>query len=203
MSYKRGHSLRCPLTASGVIHIPYLISFPLLFFEKTFFFILLLSFSLYFLKPLPLCLFSSRLLILLFFSFPPSAISSRFHRFKGFYTGYMTTVAREIPFSFIQFPMWERMKKEWAIHQGTPLAAWQGALCGSISGAISAAATTPLDVCKTRLMIDTAGKYSGMIGTMYVQALHTHSCFAFSIVCGKLWSSNIHSAEPMKSKCPF
>lgn len=82
----------------------------------------------------------------------------------------MTTVAREIPFSFIQFPMWERMKKEWAIHQGTPLAAWQGALCGSISGAISAAATTPLDVCKTRLMIDTAGKYSGMIGTMYVQA---------------------------------
>eukprot|EP00729_Bicosta_minor_P017450 gene17450-24384_t len=86
--------------------------------------------------------------------------------FKGFYTGYMTTVAREIPFSFIQFPMWERMKKEWAIHQGTPLAAWQGALCGSISGAISAAATTPLDVCKTRLMIDTAGKYSGMIGTM-------------------------------------
>lgn len=67
MSYKRGHSLRCPLTASGVIHIPYLISFPLLFFEKTFFFVLLLSFSLYFLKPLPLRLFSSRLLILLFF----------------------------------------------------------------------------------------------------------------------------------------
>lgn len=139
------------------------------------------------------------------FFFPPAffSISSRFPRFKGFYTGYMTTVAREIPFSFIQFPMWERMKKEWAIHQGTPLAAWQGALCGSISGAISAAATTPLDVCKTRLMIDTAGKYSGMIGTMYVQALHTHPCFAFSFVCGKLWSSNIHSAEPMKSKCPF
>ena len=58
------------------------------------------------------------------------------------------------------------MKKEWAIHQGAPLQAWQGALCGSISGAISAAITTPLDVCKTRLMVDTTGKYKGMMPTM-------------------------------------
>lgn len=86
--------------------------------------------------------------------------------FKGFYTGYVTTVAREIPFSFIQFPIWERMKREWALQQGAPVAAWQGALCGSISGAFAAAITTPLDVCKTRLMVDTAGKYSGMMGTM-------------------------------------
>jgi solute carrier family 25 S-adenosylmethionine transporter 26 len=31
----------------------------------------------------------------------------------GFYTGYMTTVAREIPFVFIQFPLYEGLKKHW------------------------------------------------------------------------------------------
>jgi hypothetical protein len=30
-----------------------------------------------------------------------------------FYTGYWTTVAREIPFSFIQFPIFEGLKKAW------------------------------------------------------------------------------------------
>lgn len=85
---------------------------------------------------------------------------------RGFYVGYGTTVAREIPFSFIQFPMWERMKREWAAAQGAPLAPWQGAVCGSVSGAVSAAVTTPLDVCKTRLMTDAAGKYQGMVATL-------------------------------------
>merc|ERR1719163_2449499 len=35
-----------------------------------------------------------------------------------FYTGYWTTVAREIPFSFIQFPLYEGMKKVWKRAQG-------------------------------------------------------------------------------------
>ena len=30
-----------------------------------------------------------------------------------FYTGYWTTVAREIPFSFIQFPIYEALKRAW------------------------------------------------------------------------------------------
>lgn len=29
---------------------------------------------------------------------------------SGFYTGYLTTVVREIPFSFIQFPIYEQLK---------------------------------------------------------------------------------------------
>jgi hypothetical protein len=36
---------------------------------------------------------------------------------------------------------------------GQPPAAYEAALCGSISGAFSAAVTTPLDVLKTRLML--------------------------------------------------
>lgn len=84
----------------------------------------------------------------------------------GYYVGYMTTVMREIPFAFIQFPIWEKLKKVWAEEQGAPIEGWQSALCGSLSGGFAAAVTTPLDVAKTRLMLDTKGKYKGMVGTL-------------------------------------
>ncbi len=74
--------------------------------------------------------------------------------FGGLYRGYGITLMREIPFAFIQFPIYEKMKTSWATHQSLPqVTPIQAALCGSISGAIAAAATTPLDVIKTRLMI--------------------------------------------------
>lgn len=82
----------------------------------------------------------------------------------GFYTGYFTTVFREIPFSLIQFPMWERMKKEVAEWQGHETSPWQGAVCGSLSGSFSAAVTTPLDVAKTRQMLGQSG--GGMSTTL-------------------------------------
>jgi len=81
--------------------------------------------------------------------------------FGGLYRGYGITLFREIPFALIQFPIYERLKKEWAAHQGkedvSPL---QAAACGSAGGAIAAAATCPLDVLKTRLMLgkDKKGK---------------------------------------------
>jgi len=71
----------------------------------------------------------------------------------GFYVGYMTTVAREIPFSFIQFPIYEGMKKKWSAWQGSEVTTVQSSLCGSVAGGFSAAVTTPLDVIKTRLML--------------------------------------------------
>jgi len=83
----------------------------------------------------------------------------------GFYKGYLTTVTREIPFALIQFPIWERMKKEIGNWQGRPTAPWQGALCGSISGAFAAAVTTPLDVAKTRIMLGQSSS-SGFAGTI-------------------------------------
>jgi len=71
----------------------------------------------------------------------------------GMYRGYITTVFREIPFAFIQFPLWEMLKKKWSDKNGLPLSPWQSAVCGAVSGGIAAAATTPLDVAKTRIML--------------------------------------------------
>ncbi|CEP21935.1 Putative mitochondrial carrier protein PET8 [Cyberlindnera jadinii] len=74
---------------------------------------------------------------------------------RGFYRGWSTTIMREIPFTMIQFPLYEWLKKKWALKQKVekvnPL---QGALCGSIAGGFAAAVTTPLDVLKTRIMLE-------------------------------------------------
>lgn len=80
----------------------------------------------------------------------------------GLYRGFGITLFREIPFAMIQFPLYER-SKQWIANQynqpsgATPI---QGAVCGSVSGGIAAALTTPLDVVKTRLMLgsDKSGK---------------------------------------------
>mmetsp|Transcript_12143 Transcript_12143/g.25704 ORF Transcript_12143/g.25704 Transcript_12143/m.25704 type:complete len:309 (-) Transcript_12143:40-966(-) len=74
--------------------------------------------------------------------------------FGGLYRGYGITLMREIPFALIQFPIYERLKVEWAAYQGNEeVSPYQAADCGSAGGAIAAAATTPLDVLKTRLML--------------------------------------------------
>ena len=89
-------------------------------------------------------------------------------RARGFYTGYFTTVMRELPFAAIQFPLWEKLKVLWAAQCDRPIYAHESALCGSVSGAVAAALTTPLDVIKTRLMLgaDANGvKYVGTVST--------------------------------------
>ena len=73
--------------------------------------------------------------------------------FKGFYRGYWNTVFREVPFSFIQYPLWEFLKMRWTRYQSHPVQAWQSSLCGALAGGFSAAVTTPLDVAKTRVML--------------------------------------------------
>ena len=73
---------------------------------------------------------------------------------SGFYSGLGVSIAREIPFAFIQFPIYEGLKRLWLSHTGgNELNPSQGAVCGSIAGAVAAAATTPLDLLKTRQMI--------------------------------------------------
>lgn len=73
---------------------------------------------------------------------------------REMYRGWSITVVREIPFTVIQFPLWEGLK-EWrgrkTGREGT--SAVESGLFGSIAGAVAAGITTPLDVLKTRLML--------------------------------------------------
>nr|CDP93622.1 Bm3015, isoform b [Brugia malayi] len=102
--------------------------------------------------------------------------------FIGFYQGFFSTVFREIPFSLIEFPLWEFLKQEVARmdlfvtfasptyfvpwirrRQCTPL---ESAACGSVSGSIAAAMTTPFDVVKTRIMLSENSSRPGIATTL-------------------------------------
>uniref|UniRef100_A0A8C4QAI7 Mitochondrial S-adenosylmethionine carrier protein n=1 Tax=Eptatretus burgeri TaxID=7764 RepID=A0A8C4QAI7_EPTBU len=52
----------------------------------------------------------------------------------GFYRGFKCTAAREVPFSLVQFPLWEFFKKYWSGRQGRAVDPWQGAVCGAFAG---------------------------------------------------------------------
>ncbi|XP_012540266.1 S-adenosylmethionine mitochondrial carrier protein homolog [Monomorium pharaonis] len=69
------------------------------------------------------------------------------------YRGYWTTVLRDSPFSIVQFPLWEYLKKSCSFYVEREIYPVESAICGAIAGSISAAVTTPLDVVKTRIML--------------------------------------------------
>jgi solute carrier family 25 (mitochondrial S-adenosylmethionine transporter), member 26 len=83
---------------------------------------------------------------------------------RELYRGWGITIMREVPFTVIQFPLWEALKKWGAArrrrlqgdhHNGSELknTTMESAVFGSIAGAVAAGLTTPLDVLKTRLML--------------------------------------------------
>ncbi|KAK3943588.1 mitochondrial carrier domain-containing protein [Diplogelasinospora grovesii] len=87
---------------------------------------------------------------------------------RELYRGWGITVLREVPFTVLQFPMWEALKA-WGRDRrarvghgllgdspsGSEVSAAESALYGSLSGGVAAAVTTPLDVLKTRVMLST------------------------------------------------
>ncbi|OJJ98783.1 hypothetical protein ASPACDRAFT_1871190 [Aspergillus aculeatus ATCC 16872] len=73
---------------------------------------------------------------------------------RELYRGAGITIAREIPFTVLQFTMWESMKDGYAKRKGLEMVpASTSAMFGSVAGAIAAGLTTPLDVVKTRVML--------------------------------------------------
>lgn len=91
------------------------------------------------------------------------------------YIGWGITILREVPFTMIQFPLWEALRSWSARRRGRDEAtAVESALWGCVSGAVAGGLTTPLDVVKTRMMLagrggSSAGEVSRGTATMGMQ----------------------------------
>lgn len=55
----------------------------------------------------------------------------------GLYRGYGSTVLRDIPFSMIEFPIWEWFKKTWKMKVKRELNAVEVATCGAVAGKLT------------------------------------------------------------------
>lgn len=83
---------------------------------------------------------------------------------RELYRGWSVTIMREVPFTIIQFPLWESMKAYRKRGSGRDTVnAVESGLMGSLAGAVAAAATTPLDVLKTRMMLEREKKPTRVI----------------------------------------
>jgi solute carrier family 25 (mitochondrial S-adenosylmethionine transporter), member 26 len=76
------------------------------------------------------------------------------HVGKELYRGWGITIIREVPFTVIQFPLWEALKRWRRTSTGSDtISGLEGGVLGSLAGAVAAGVTTPLDVLKTRMML--------------------------------------------------
>ncbi|KAL3158335.1 hypothetical protein ABBQ38_010576 [Trebouxia sp. C0009 RCD-2024] len=77
---------------------------------------------------------------------------SREEGLSAFFRSYKTTLIMNVPFTAIHFATYESCKKLLALQEDESLAVQLAA--GGTAGGVSAAATTPLDVVKTRLQLE-------------------------------------------------
>ncbi|SGZ38024.1 related to Putative mitochondrial carrier protein PET8 [Hanseniaspora guilliermondii] len=104
---------------------------------------------------------------------------------NNLYKGFGMTITREIPFTCIQFPLYEYMKLKWRLYSkedGQSLEPWKGAICGSLAGATAAAITTPLDVIKTRLMLSKLSQKATIVDI--IKELHREQKYGKSFFKG-------------------
>jgi solute carrier family 25 S-adenosylmethionine transporter 26 len=103
--------------------------------------------------------------------FQPSATLQTIRKFKHpsqLWRGYTALAARNLPFTAMQFPMFEHLKtkiKEYRKDKGTFIGtlsetAMITAISAGSAGSLAAVITTPVDVVKTRIMLSAAGDSS-------------------------------------------
>ncbi|KMT08630.1 hypothetical protein BVRB_6g139070 [Beta vulgaris subsp. vulgaris] len=84
--------------------------------------------------------------------------------FKGLYAGYRSFLLRDLPFDAIQFCLYEQIRLGYKLAAKRELNDPENAVIGAFAGALTGAITTPLDVIKTRLMIQGSGnQYKGIV----------------------------------------
>ncbi|KAG8383431.1 hypothetical protein BUALT_Bualt04G0012500 [Buddleja alternifolia] len=83
--------------------------------------------------------------------------------FRGLYAGYGSFLLRDLPFDAIQFCLYEQLRIGYKLAAKRDLNDPENAIIGAFAGALTGAITTPLDVIKTRLMVQgSANQYKGI-----------------------------------------
>lgn len=77
--------------------------------------------------------------------------------------GWRATIVRDLPFSTIQYPLYNLVKRLLGDRQDKPMEPWKAAICGSMTSALAATITTPLDLVQTRLMLEEPKKGANTI----------------------------------------
>lgn len=101
-------------------------------------------------------------------AFQPSVTIETFRKFKKpsqLFRGYTALAARNLPFTAMQFPMFEHLKvkiRDYRTKKGRTTGslletALITAISAGIAGSLAAVITTPVDVVKTRIMLSAAG----------------------------------------------
>lgn len=75
----------------------------------------------------------------------------------GFYQGYGSALARDVPFRMLQFAFFEALNEWRAKIRNRPATPIENLLVGALAGTAAAATTTPFDVVRTRMMAQTPG----------------------------------------------
>lgn len=76
---------------------------------------------------------------------------------SAFYVSYPATIALNIPFQAIQFPIYEKMRK--VLNPSGQYSPLVHIISGGIAGGLSALITTPVDVVKTLLQTKAASQH--------------------------------------------
>lgn len=84
--------------------------------------------------------------------------------FRGLYAGYRSFLLRDLPFDAIQFCIYEQLRIGYKAAARRELNDPENAVIGAFAGALTGAITTPLDVIKTRLMVQgSQNQYLGIV----------------------------------------
>ncbi len=79
---------------------------------------------------------------------------------RGLFTGYLPTLLEDVPDMAVKFAVYETLQNTYVQVFGRPANSTEDFVMGAVSGAMAAAATTPIDVIKTNMMCSAASRPS-------------------------------------------